>query len=139
MLLKGTLLCKMPAYYASIICWHILLIRCWVATCEIFWYTKELYLFTENVGSFHNNAQQLYQMYQMYRMPNDKLSTFCIKYFIGMQKKQSRVATPCMGNDGSFFEYWLILCIKHILFYLYYIYFFPCAWEMTAVSPESDR
>ena len=23
----------MPAYYASIICWHILLIRCWVATC----------------------------------------------------------------------------------------------------------
>ena len=33
MLLKGTLLCKMPAYYASIICWHILLIRCWVATC----------------------------------------------------------------------------------------------------------
>ena len=33
MLLKGTLLYNMPAYYASIICWHILLIRCWVATC----------------------------------------------------------------------------------------------------------
>ena len=37
---------------------------------NIFWYTKELYFFTENVGSFHNNAQQLYQMYQM---PNDKI------------------------------------------------------------------
>ena len=31
MLLKGTLLYNMPAYYASIICWHILLITCWVA------------------------------------------------------------------------------------------------------------
>ena len=53
---------------------------------NIFWYTKELYFFTENVGSFHNNALQLYQMYQM---PNDKIKYILYQIFYWDEKEQS--------------------------------------------------